>query len=529
MTGAGPLARLVLRRDRVILAVWIALAVGIPLANAASMAALLPTPQLRADFLAESATNPITNTLLGPISDPAIERIVAWRSTVQCLLVAVLASSLLVVRHTRAEEETGRSELVSSGPVGRQAALTAALSVVVATNLVAAFLLAGALIVGAGYPTEGSLLFALLFAGSGWLFAAVAGVAAQLTRTAAKARNDSLAILAAAFAPTLIIGGSSAVSWLRWLSPVTWIRQAAPYAGDQWSMLLLTVAVAAALTAAAYVLSARRDVGIGMLPERSGGTGPSQAARALRSPLALAWRLHKDQLIAVGSALGVFSIVFGLTATSFDDLFGELTIIADWLSTMRAETIGEAFLAVLSFDVRVIVACVAVATALRLRTEESSGRAEPLLAGPTSRSRWMHSHVVIAFAGPSAMLIALGLATGLAYGITAGRAGVVAVQLEATLRFLPAAWFVAAIAVALFGLLPRLAVPASWALVGALLVVVFLWEVRAISQAVFMASPFGYSHPAVRPSTIAPIGFTVAAALLTAIGTRGFGRRDVES
>jgi ABC-2 type transport system permease protein len=294
-------------------------------------------------------------------------------------------------------------------------------------------------------------------------------------------------------------------------------------------MLLITVAVAAVVTAAAYVLSARRDLGMGMLPDRSGGIGPSQAPPALRSPLALAWRLHKDQLIAVGSALGMFSIVFGLTATSFDDLFGDLTIIADWLSTMRAETIGEAFLAVLSFDVRVIVACLAVATALRLRTEESSGRAEPLLAGPTSRSHWMRSHVVIAFAGPTAILIALSLAAGLAYGITAGRAGVVADQLEAAVRFLPAAWFVAAVAVALFGLLPRLAVPASWALMGAFMIVVFLWEMRAISQAVFVVSPFGYSHPAVQPTIVAPIGFTLAAGLLTAIGTLGFRRRDVDA
>ena len=34
---------------------------------------------------------------------------------------------LLVVRHTRAEEETGRAELVGAGVVGRHAPLAAAL------------------------------------------------------------------------------------------------------------------------------------------------------------------------------------------------------------------------------------------------------------------------------------------------------------------------------------------------------------------------------------------------------------------
>ena len=38
-------------------------------------------------------------------------------------------SILLVVRHTRADEETGRAELVGAGVVGRHAPLAAALVV----------------------------------------------------------------------------------------------------------------------------------------------------------------------------------------------------------------------------------------------------------------------------------------------------------------------------------------------------------------------------------------------------------------
>jgi ABC-2 type transport system permease protein len=524
LTGVSALVRLVVRRDRAILAVWILLAVGIPLANSASLAALLPTQEARAEFVVDSAANPIINTTLGPIFEPSIESIVAWRSNVQCLLVAALASSLLVVRHTRAEEEAGRSELLGSGPIGRHAELTAALGVVLATNLMAALMLAVALVMGAGYPTEGSLLMAFSFAGSGWLFAAVAAAAAQLSRTAAQARNQSLGILAASFIPTLVAEGAGTAVWL---SPVIWIRQAGPYAGDRWAVLLIPVAVAAALTAAAYVWSARRDAGTGILPDRSRGIGPAQAAPGLRSPLTLAWRLHKDQLIGWGAGLAAFSIALGLGGSSFDALFGDITIIADWLSAMRSETIGEAFLAVLSFDVRVIVACIGVATALRLRTQESNGHAEPLLAGPTSRTRWMNSHLVVAFAGPSAILIALGLGAGLAYGITAGRAGAVGGQLGAAVRFLPAAWFVTAIAVALFGLLPRMAVAASWALMVIFIIIVALWETGAISQTLFVVSPFGFSHPAVEPNMIAPLVFTALAALLTAFGMRGFAHRDL--
>lgn len=526
MTGTGALVRLILRRDRLVLAVWILLAAGIPLANSVSLTALLPTPQERADFVVDSAANPIINTMLGPIFDPSIEGIVAWRSNVQCLLVAALASALLVVRHTRAEEEAGRSELLGSGPIGRHAELTAALGVVLAANAGIALVLAGALIAVAGYPTAGSFVFALSFAGNGWLFAAVAAAAAQLSRTTAQARNQSLGILAASFVPTLVTDGARTVAWM---SPLIWVRQARPYAGDRWAMLLIPVAVAAALTAAAYAWSARRDAGTGILPDRSRGIGPAQAAPDLRSPLALAWRLHKDQLIGWGTALAAFSVAFGLGGSSFDALFGDITIIADWLSTMRSETIGEAFLAVLSFDARLIVVSVAVMTALRLRSEETLGHAEPLLAGPTSRSRWMSSHLVVAYLGSSAIVILIGLAAGLAYGMTTGRLEALLSQLGAAVRFLPAAWFMTAVAAALFGLLPRIAVAASWGLMVVFIIIVALWEVGAISQTVFVISPFGFSHPAVAPNVVAPLAFTALAVLLTAIGIRAFAHRDVSA
>ena len=43
------------------------------------------------------------------------------------MVAAAIMSIQLVVRNTRAEEESGRAELVRAGVVGRRAALTAAL------------------------------------------------------------------------------------------------------------------------------------------------------------------------------------------------------------------------------------------------------------------------------------------------------------------------------------------------------------------------------------------------------------------
>jgi ABC-2 type transport system permease protein len=523
VTGAGTLIRLITRRDRVLLAVWAALAVGVPVANAASLTALLPTPQARLDFVAESGANPILHAMLGPILSPEIEAIVAWRSTAQGLLIGALASLLVVVRHTRAEEEAGRRELVVANPVGRHAGLTAVLGVVFATNVLIALLLAIALVAVAGYPVAGSFVLALSFAGVGWYFAAAAGVAAQLARTAAQARSYSIGVLAAALLPVVVAEGGIAT----WLSPLGWIRGTRAYAGDQWMVLVIPVAVAAVLTATAYGLSARRDVGAGVLADRGHGTGPSSAPPSLRGPLGLAWRLHKDQLVGWGVGLAVFGIALGWGAVGFDELITDIGAIAGWLSAMRADTVGEAFLAILSSDARLVVACVAVMTALRLRTEETSGHVDLLLAGPTSRARWLRSHLVVAFVGPAALLVVLGLSIGLSYGLSSGQPDVVVSQLGAALRFLPAAWFVTAVTVALFGLVPRAVAAVSWGIVVLSIVCVLLWEVQAVDQSVLFVSPFGYSHPAVDAGIAPPVAFTLLSALLTAVGAQSFRRRDI--
>jgi ABC-2 type transport system permease protein len=89
-------------------------------------------------------------------------------------------------------------------------------------------------------------------------------------------------------------------------------------------------------------------------------------------------------------------------------------------------------------------------------------RAEPVLATSAGRLRWAASHLVFSCAGPAAALAAAGLAAGLAYGSSTGDVGRQLPRvLGGALVQLPAVWVLAGIAVALFGLLPRLVVAMS--------------------------------------------------------------------
>ena len=59
-----------------------------------------------------------------------------------------------------------------------------------------------------------------------------------------------------------------------------------------------------------------------------------------------------------------------------------------------------------------LAAAYGVTSALRARAEETSGRAEPVLATATSRSAWLGSHLTVALAGSALVLVAAGFGRG---------------------------------------------------------------------------------------------------------------------
>ncbi|GAA4915311.1 ABC-2 type transport system permease protein [Nonomuraea thailandensis] len=495
------IARLVLRRDRLLIAAWIAVAVGVPAFNAYSLAALLPTQAARLAFVEAADANPITIALLGDVHGTSIEAVVAWRSSVQSLLIGGLAGLLFAIRHTRAEEDAGRRELVAAGAVGRHAATTAVVVVIAAVNLSVTVLQAAVLGLGFGYPIGGSVLFGLVGGAGATVFAACGLLAAQLCRSAPLARAGGVGVLVAGLAPGVALP-EEVVACL----PAGWSRVARAYGDEQWWVLLMPLAVAVVLTSAAYAVSARRDLGAGLLPER-----PPPVRPAPRGAMGLAWRLYGGQTVSWTTALGVVSVGVGWVSASFD--VGTLT--------------GESLLEIFTYVFCMVIACLAVTGALRPLGEESRGRASALLATATGRTRWLSGHLLLGLVAPAVMLLAVGVGTGAGHALGTGDPSVVLAQTGTALLFAPAAWAVAGVAIAAYGLRPRAAVPVAWAVVVGSAVCVAMWETRTIGSAAFLLTPFGYGHPSLSPGFVAPAGFALVAAGLVAAGGAAFARRDL--
>jgi ABC-2 type transport system permease protein len=525
--GTGALARLALRRSRIMLAVWVALFVVFAAYSATATVDLYPSPASRVAAADTINSSQALVAMYGRVYDPSSLGALAMIKTggLGAVFVAMFVI-VLVVRHTRADEEAGRTELVGGTAVGRRAPLVAALAVALVVNLVLAVLTAVAL-AAAGLPVDGSVAFGLAWAGVGLAFAAIAAVVAQLTTSARTATAVSAAILAFVYILRAAgdAAGETSLRWMTWLSPIGWAQQFRPYAGNRWWVLLITLGFAVLVTGAALALAARRDLGAGLLSDRN---GPAAAAQSLRSPVALAWRLHRGALLgwAVGFAL-VGALIGGL-ASNVEGFLNNPNA-RDFITRLGGEKgLIDAFLSLELAVAGIVASAYGIQVVMRLRAEEVGLRAEPVLATAVGRVRWALSHIVVALAGTTLLMVLVGAGAGIVRGGQTGSAGEAARVFSAALVQLPAAWVLAAIVVAALGLAPRL-VAVGWVALAGFVVLGELGPLFGLSQWVLDISPFAHV-PKLPGGAFSPaplVTLTAIAALLGAAGLLGLRRRDI--
>jgi ABC-2 type transport system permease protein len=527
MTGTWRLMRLILRRDRVIMPLWVLFLGVVPVSYVAAVNELFPDAAGRARYATTSAHNAGFVALYGGLHGSSLGELVAWRAGFIPVVIG-LVGILTVVRHTRTEEDGGRRELLGSTVVGRHAPLAAALVTTFGANLVLGLVLAGGM-VGQHLPAAGSFAFGVELAASGWVFAAVGAVTAQLASAAGTVRGIAITVLGVAYV-LRVVGDvsdmtSGPLSWLTWLSPIGWVQRIRPYGADALWPLLLVLAVGLGLAWLAVLLSARRDVGSGLLPSR-----PGPAASSLGSPVGLAWRLHRGLLAGWVGGFVALGVVMGYLAEGVGDLVGDNEELRSiFLRMGGARGLIDSYLASTLSLFGLIAGAYGIQAMLRARAEELSGRAEPVLGTAVGRLRWLGGHLAFSLLGPAVTLAASGVAMGVTHGLNVHDVGGWLPRLlGGAMVQLPAVWVLSAVTVVLFGLLPRYAA-AAWAALVVCLLVGLVGPALRLSQWVLDISPF--THLPRLPGadvTATPLGWLVAvAAVLGIVGLAAFRRRDI--
>ncbi|BBE24165.1 exporter of polyketide antibiotics [Arthrobacter sp. MN05-02] len=537
MSGIMGLVLAQARRERAVLPVWILGIAFLGFVITRAVAAEFADGSARMAIINVAAANPAFLFIRGLPDGTGIGAVTFFQGYAFTAVLAALMSTFLVTRNTRADEELGRGELVGALPVRRADPLVATLVLGAAANLV----LAGCVAAGfaaAGLARPGALMAGAAVGAVGAFFVAASAAVAQVMPSGRSTNGAAAGLVGASY---LLRGVGDALGtpnadltrvtggWVSLLSPIGWGQRTRPFSvADPMPLLVLTAATV--MTAVAVVvLRSRRDLGSSLLPER---TGRERVPAGGASFLGLAWRQQRATLagwcvaaVLLGGVAGGLGPVVTKVISGNESL-GQ--VIARLVPGSQAEII-DVFTTALLGMAGLLSAAAGIQAVLRLRAEETEGRAELLLAVPPSRLRWLGANLVLAVASVALVALVSGTAATIGLALSGAMGEPSWVLVAAALAHVPAAVVFVAAATVLFAAVPRLCIPLGWGTLAAGLVLGQFGELLRLPAWLQDLSPFRHS-PAmpVEPfDSAAALTLTAVALAGTALSAYLFRRREL--
>ncbi|GAB3046887.1 ABC transporter permease [Virgibacillus ainsalahensis] len=525
--NTGSLSRLILRRDRIRIPLWLIGITFFTLIVPIAFADLYPSEQDRVG-MAQTMENPAMTAMVGPadLNNYTIGVMSAHQMLLFTAIVAGLMSILLVSRHTRADEEDGRIEMIRSLPVGRLSNLNATLLVISATNVILA-LITGFGLYALGIESmgvEGSLLYGTVLGATGIFFAGVTAIFAQLSESSRGTIGYSIAVLLIAYLIRAVADVSNEA--LSWISPLGWVPQTQIYSNNNWWPMLLMIGVSIILFILANYLNAIRDLGAGFFPSKP---GRKYASAFLQTPIGLSLKLQRTGIISWAVGMFVMGLSYGSVLGDLEAFFSGNEMMEQMLMQEEGYTLTEQFIPMLMIIMALLATVPPVMAINKLYGEEKKNRVEHLLGRAVSRIRLMGGYLLIAMVNGFIMLslTAIGLwaagdavmEDGFEFGTIYG----------AALVYYPAILVMIGIAVLLIGFLPKLT-SLIWLYVFYSFIVLYLGGLFQFPDWVGKLSPFGYipQLPVEEMETMPVIVLTIIAAVLVIAGFIGYRKRDIE-
>ena len=537
--NTGRLVRFVLRRERVISAVWIIVLVLFSMAIAPAMDSMFSEPGAREQF-GESISNPVMVAMMGPTYGIGNYTAGAMYSNMMLLWVIIAVAVMnifLVVRHTRADEELGRAEVIRSLPTGRLAGVNAAMITAAIVNFILAVLL-GLGLAALGIESMGfaaSMLFGFAVGASGFVFAGIAAVFSQLSSNRGGASGLSFLVLGVSYV-LRAAGDMQSNDLLACISPLGLAQRPQVYVENHFWPILVLLLEAVVFAFIAYALNSVRDMDQGFIPARP---GRSVASGGLLSPFGLALRLLRSSLIIWVIVMFVLAASYGAVIADIPTFVGDspeylqvIGIPEEIVNTMtdadKAQIIVEYFGLFVTSMMTMICLVPVINASLKIRAEEREGRTEQIFALAVPRLKYLTGYVILAFA--ASILVQFATAAGL-YSATAmieNSPFTFGGLMKSFMVYLPAIWVMIGLSVLIVGVAPK-ATGAVWWFFAFVFLVSFLAGMPGLlPEWLQNVSPMKHiPRLPLDDMAFAPlIVLTVIAIVLTAAGFVFYRRRD---
>ncbi|WP_082233156.1 ABC transporter permease [Halobacillus massiliensis] len=526
--NSGLLSRLVLRQDRIRLPIWLLAFIVSTLLVANSFSTLYSTQEQR-QAMAETMLNPAMTAMVGPgygLDHYTVGAMLAHQMLLLTAVVVGIMNILLVTRHTRAEEEDGRLELVRALPSGKLSNVTAALSVICGANILLGLLVAVGL-TGMGIESidmEGALIYGASLSVTGIFFAGVTALIAQLSGNPRGTIGLSMAVLLIAYLVRAI--GDVSSETLSWFSPFGWIVRSEALVNNEWGPVALTLGAAVLLILIAFSLNTIRDVDAAFLPSKP---GRKQASFFLLSGAGLPLSLQRTAIISWAIGMLVLGASYGSVLGDLESFFTNNDMMQELLTPVEGVSLTEQFLTMLMAVLAMLSTILPMMAILKLKGEENKGRVEHLLGRAVSRTKLLATYIGVSIVSG---FITLSLA---AAGISGAGLAVMedapafSTFYKSALVYLPAMWVMIAVCVLLLGWVPRLT-GIAWMYLIYSFIVVYLGGLFQFEEWVEKLTPFG--HIPELPVEEASWGnltvLTILAIILIFIGLVGYNKRDIQ-
>jgi ABC-2 type transport system permease protein len=478
---------------------------------------------------------PAMAVLIGPVFGDTMGALYAASMLLFTMIAVGVMNIFLIVRHTRADEEAGRVEVIRSLPVGRLSNLSSAMLLSAVVNFALAVLTGfGLFFVSAAFSVDsmtfgGCMLYGVILGVSGFFFASTTASTCQTTQTSRGAivlSTLSLVIMYAIRAGADIQNsdGVSPYGWLNFLSPLGLLIQSEVFVGNIWWRAIVLFFAALGTTAAAMFLNRLRDLGQGLFSARK---GKREGGRLLKTPTGLLIKLQLVPLI-------FWAIILFIFGASYGSVMG---LSAEWIASneMLSQIFQseEAFVTLVISMMGILSAIPVLTTVLKANSEEKNLRTEQILSKNVCRIRFLLSAFVISCVTAFAMLFFSGLGLWAAWAASVDTPLSFFKVLGALMVYLPALLFMAGLGVLLTGVLPEKA-HYLFGFLGFSFALVYLGGIMLPENNwLRFFSPFGYMPDIMAGgvntgATIgAIIGLTMLSAGMCAYGLYAYRKRDV--